>query len=495
MKRQPLRMKIPVAAFCAATGLAGGMPDGALLKAQVAKAYPSLRYVERYRRDFPAEAQGEAFWRPGAPPARITGERSLTLALAALEDQHVALVGAKAGRTETPGLLFRTAADGSVIVWRVFGPALGGAVEEGDQVLAIEGQDARAWLRRAAALAFGGQRRGRYAEAATELGLATAAVHRVAGLKGRVNLRLRRADGRELLVALPYRPMEGSLAQALSRAVDRPDLPDRFEEGGLRVATLRLGAFAPQYDEAFTAASDAASAKGAGDDAAMLAGYGAVVRAFIAKADGEAADADALVLDLRGNLGGFDREARLLADALAPEPSPATFDLFIGPRPGTVRLVEERRDPSAGHRASRTPLIVLTDAGTRSAGEFMASWLWASGAAVVGERTVGAGGGFEFGSADGIALPGCGGTVRVSGNFTLFDPAGVLRDGERPEGPLVDLVAQGGFAPSRSRPFAIQCAGLRPDLALATGLADLRDGGRAALVKALLTLKSEGRLR
>ena len=488
-------MKTPMAALCAAIGLAAGTPDGVLLKAEVAKAYPSLRYVERYRRAFPAESQGEAFWRPGSAPPRITGERSLTRALTALEDQHVALIGAKAGRTETPGLLFRTAANGSVIVWRVFGPALGAAVEEGDQVLAIEGQDARAWLRRAAALTFGGQRRGRYAEAATELGLATAAVHRVAGLQGRVRLRLRRADGRERLASLPYRPMDGSLAQALSQAVDRPDLPARFEGGGLHVATLRLGAFAPQYDEAFLAASDAASAKGSSDDDAMLAGYGAVVRAFIAKADGEAAGADALVLDLRGNLGGFDREARLLADAFAPKPSPATFDLFAGPRPGSVRLVEERTDLSCGHRESRIPLVVLTDAGTRSAGEFMASWLWASGAVVVGERTVGAGGGFEFGSLEGLALPDCGCTVRLSGNFTLFDPSGTLRAGERPEGPLVELVARDGFAPSRSRPFAIQGAGLRPDLTLATGLADLRDGGRAALVKALLALKSEGRLR
>jgi hypothetical protein len=45
---------------------------------------------------------------------------------------------------------------------------------------------------------------------------------------------------------------------------------------------------------------------------------------------------------------------------------------------------------------------VLTDAGTRSAGEFMASWLWASGATVMGERTVGGGGGFEFNGEPGV---------------------------------------------------------------------------------------------
>lgn len=484
-----------MAALSAAMSLVAATPDGALLKAQVAKAYPSLRYVERYRRAFPAEAQGQAFWRSGAAPVSITGERSLTRALTALEDQHVALIGAKAGRTETPGLLFRTAADGSVIVWRIFDPALAGsAVKEGDQVLAIEGQDARAWLRRAAALTFGGQRRGRYAEAATELGLGTPVVHRVAGLQGRVRLRIRKADGRELVASLPYRPVDGSLPQALSRALDRRDLLERFEASGLRIATVRLGAFAPQYDEAFTAASDAASAQGASDDGAMLAGYGAVARAFIAKADAASRDADALVLDLRGNLGGFDREARLLADALAPKPSPATFDLFTGARPGMARLVKERMDPSCGHRNSRVPLIVLTDAGTRSAGEFMASWLWASGAVVVGERTVGAGGGFEFGSASGIALPDCGYTVRLSGNLSIFDPTGTLKEGEQSEAALVDQVAQNDFAPSRTRPFAIQGAGLRPDLTLSTGISDLRDGGQASLVKALHALKAKGLL-
>ena len=480
--------------FGAVHGAAPG--DGLRLREQVRKGYPSLRYVDRYRRDFPREVQGRAFWSPNAAPPAVSGALGLTRALAALEDQHVALVGAKAGKAETPGLLFRTARDGSVIVWRIFDPALaGGGVAEGDQVLAIEGQDARAWLRQASALTFGGQRRGRYAEAATELGLATAVVHQVAGLRGQVALRLRDIHGHPKSAVLRYKPMDAALAKAMSASINRRDLPRRFEAEGLRIATLRLGAFAPQYDGAFVAASEAASRQpGADEDAAMLAGYRAVVGRFVSDADEAARDADVLVLDLRGNLGGFDREARMLADALGAKPSPPTFDLFTGAKAGTVRLAKEPVDPACCHVATRAPLVVLTDAGTRSAGEFLASWLWASGAAVIGERTVGAGGGFEFGGEPGAPLPGSGYAVRLSGNLTLFDPTGVLSEGDHSEAGLIGMVARDRFAPSRSRPFAIQSAGLRPDLELDTTLADLRDGGRASLAKALARLKAGHRL-
>jgi hypothetical protein len=214
-----------------------------------------------------------------------------------------------------------------------------------------------------------------------------------------------------------------------------------------------------------------------------------VVRNVIREADSAARDADVLVLDLRGNLGGFDREAWLLADALGAKPKLATLDLFAGSKPGTVQLAKEHTDPSCGHVTTHAPLVVLTDAGTRSAGEFMAGWLWASGATVVGEQTVGAGGGFEFNGEPGKALPGSGYAVRLSGNFSVFDPAGTLGEGEHDEGALVDMLARDHFAPSRTRPFAIQSVGLRPDVALDTTLADLRDGGQRSLVKALAKMK------
>ena len=470
--------------------------DGSQLRAQVTRSYPSLRYVERYRRDFPDEVQGQDFWSAGHAAPVLPDADALTRALAALQDQHVALVGAKAGKTETLGVLFRTASDGSVIVWRVFDTAAGNAqVAEGNQVLTIDGQDARAWLQRAATLTFGGQRRGRYAEAATELGLATPVVHRVAGLGDAVALRLQDASKQVKTVTLHYKLVDAELAKSMTAAINRADLPQHFTAAGLRIGTLRMGAFAPQYDDAFVAAADAASKQpGASDDTAMLAGYCAVVRNVIREADTAARDADVLVLDLRGNLGGFDRQAWLLADALGTKPSLATLDLFAGTKAGTVQLAKEHTDPSCGHVTTHAPLVVLTDAGTRSAGEFMASWLWASGATVVGERTVVAGGGFEFNGKPGTPLPGSGYAVRLSGNFSVFDPTGTLTEGDHAEGTLIDMLAQDQFAPSRTHPFAIQSVGLRPDFALITTLADLRDGGQGSLVKVLVQLKAKRRL-
>jgi len=137
---------------------------------------------------------------------------------------------------------------------------------------------------------------------------------------------------------------------------------------------------------------------------------------------------------------------------------------------------------------------VLTDAGTRSAGELLAAWMWAGGATVAGERTVGAGGGFELG-APGFALPGLGLNVRTSGNFTFFDPVGALPTGMTDEKELVDRVSTDGFAPSHDRPFAIQAAGLRPDLMSSSTLADLRDGGVAEVKRIIADLSVRGVLR
>lgn len=433
-----------IAASCALIALgsahAAKADDGKLLRAQLMHSYPSLRYVERYRHDFPAEVQGKAFWSVDQAAPALADANALTRALAALQDQHVALVGARAGKSETLGVLFRSASDGSVIVRRVFDASAGKAhVAEGGQVLAIDGQDVHAWVRHAATLTFGGQRRDRYAEASTELGLATPVVHQVAGFGEAISLRVQDASGQTKAVTLHYKPMDAELAKSMTAAINRADLPPRFTAAGLHIATVRMGSFAPQYDDAFVAAADAAGKQpGASDDSAMLAGYCAVVRNVIRNADSAAHDADVLVLDLRGNLGGFDREAWLLADALGSKPSLATLDLFAGSKRGTVKLAKEHIDPSCGHVATHAPLVMLTDAATRSAGEFMATWLWASGATVVGEQTVGAGGSFEFNGEPGNPLPGSGYAVRLSGNFSVFDTTGTLSEGEHDEDALVD---------------------------------------------------------
>jgi hypothetical protein len=139
------------------------------------------------------------------------------------------------------------------------------------------------------------------------------------------------------------------------------------------------------------------------------------------------------------------------------------------------------------------PLIVLTDAGTRSSGELMAAWLWHAGAIVVGERTIGAGGGLEFNS-QGFTLPRSGLKVRMSESFTLFDGSGTLENGEVSESRILDLVSQNDFAPDRTRPFAIQAAGLPPDLESRTTIDDLRDGGLAQVQRAIALLRIQKRL-
>ncbi len=464
--------------------------SGELLRSKIRTTYPSLLYVDRYRSLYPDEAQGTAaLWSLDAPPPTIATPDDLVQALSGLEDQHVALTGPKAGKTETLGVLFRTSTDGSAIVWRVFDPSAKG-IAVGDQLLAIDGMPTQAWLQRAAELTFGGNRKGRYAEAALDIGLGTPIVHQAAHLGHDVKLLLQSSNDPARTVALRYQPMDEARATAMAAAIDRSDLPQVITAQGIRIGTLRFGAFAPQYDPVFVKASDQESEKpGATDDQAMLAGYCAVVGSFISRYDAVARKSDVIVVDLRGNLGGFDRLARLEADAILASPTPPTFDLFATDKQGRVRLTEEKRDPACGHAKLARPLVVWTDAGTRSGGEFMAAWLWASGAMVVGENTMGAGGGFEFNGSAGIDLPDSGFHVRTSGNFTVFDPKARLADGDVAEEAIVAQVAADAFAPSRDRPFAIQSVGLRPDLPVSTTLADLRDGGVAEIAAAIVKLR------
>lgn len=473
-------------------GSANAVENTGMLRTYLKRHYPSLAYVERYRAAYPDDQTAAAPpWLsasadPGTDPAAVVS------ALTALADQHVGIAGPQAGKTETLGVLFRTASDGRMIVWRVFDENAKG-LRSGDEVVSVAGLPTRDWLKAAADRSFAGNPRSRIAEAAVNLAVGSPLHHRLLGAEGPIAFQVASPGQTPRVVQLAYLPMTGERASALNAAVNRPDLPREMRVGDQRVGTIRIGAFAPQYDTVFKTAADAAAAKAGSDegDGPMLAGFCAVTQAFIRDYDTIAAGSDLMVLDLRGNLGGFGREARLLAWAMTGRAPPVTFDLFASGEPGKVKLVRQFEDASCGAVTNTRPILVLTDAGTRSSGEFMASWLWASGAIVAGERTAGAGGGFEFGS-DGVALGDRGLKVRVSGNFSVLDPSGALAAGETAEEPLVDQLARDRFAPSHDHPFSFQAVGVVPDVATPTTLEDLRDGGQAAVRRAIKSLPASG---
>ncbi len=206
--------------------------DAIILRDHVLRAYPSLLYVDKYRRAFPNEVQGTGtFWSDDGTELRLDHPTQLIAALAELQDPHVSLAGKSAGKPETLGLLFRTSSDGSMVVWRVF-DASSYAVSAGEQVLAVDGLATQMWLQRAASMTFGGSRRGRYAEAALDLGLGTSIVHRMAHLGNSVHLVLKSTSGARRTIALAYRPMDARRALALAMAVDIPDLPATFTSSG-----------------------------------------------------------------------------------------------------------------------------------------------------------------------------------------------------------------------------------------------------------------------
>lgn len=461
--------------------------DGEALRAELRQHYPSLAWVERYRLAYPAEAQGdEALWHGAAAPSLDTPGK-LVDALTALQDQHVALAGPQAGKQETLGVLFRISSDGAMAVWRHLDPAVT-TLRDGEQIVEINGQPVARWLAHAATRTFGGNRRSRMAEAALKLGTATPADHAAVGLASKVRLIVRAANGATRQVELAYKPVDAQAVTALAQEVERSDLPELMQARGYRVGIVRFGAFAPQYDAAFKSAADAADKPGVDEDAPMLAGFCAVVRKRLVQIDALAARSDLLVIDLRGNLGGFAREARLLARALTPKPLPNTYDVFASGTSGHLKLVKQVDDPSCGTIATPRPLVVWTDSGTRSAGEFMATWLWAAGAISAGERTIGAGGGRDS-EAAGFMLPQSGMRVKYSGNFSVFDNGTGMQAGPMKESTLIDLVAQDGFAPSRTRPFAIQAVGLQPDVPLETTTKDLIDGGAGAVGRLIAQLE------
>ncbi|MFC0154744.1 S41 family peptidase [Xanthomonas dyei] len=458
------------------------------LDAYLRAHYPSLKYVERYRATHPEDVQGsDEAWATSASLAPETTASDVSRRLVGLADQHVALAGAKAGKTETLGVLFRTSSDGQMIVWRILDARITG-LAQGDKVLQIDGTPTSAWLKNAAELTFGGNTRARQAEAALSLALGTPAAHQVAGAGKTVALRVQRSAQAPRQVALPYQPMTQELARTLASAVDAPDLPEVVQVGSTRVGSIRLGAFAPQYNAAFTTAaeaSEAATPQANNPDAPTLAGFCAVTRELIGRYDAIAARSDVMLIDLRGNMGGFAREVRGFAWALIGRKPVKTYEMSASGTPGIVRLEALQDDASCGSVASHKPLLVLVDAGTRSAGELLATYLWASGATIMGERTIGAGGGRDSQS-QGVALGDSGYRALVSENFYIFDPTEELRAGEMDEATLVDRVAADGFHPSRTHPFATQSIGVVPDVPLAIDAADLSDGGRGLVLRGLV---------
>lgn len=484
MKILPLLFATAVMQLAAAAATS----DIEKLRAHVRQSYPSLAYVEQYRKAYPDEVQS-----PPRPQQLRTGA-DLVAELAALQDQHVSLRGQRAGKTETLGILLRTSSDNGLVIWRVIDPALTSVqAGAGDRVLAVNGTPSAQWLTRSAATTFGGNRRARAAEAALELAGGTRVQHEVAGIGRAVKLRLQSGTGAPRDVELTYKPMDEERMKATVKALNQSDLPSQFEVGGIRVGTLRLGVFAPQFDPEFVAAADKAAAQpGKDDDQAMVAGFCAVVGRFMEQASAVAKTAEVLLLDVRGNVGGFGRQARLFAVALSPAAVPSAFDVFAAGGRGTLRLTREKEDPPCGHIEPQRPVLVLTDAGTRSSGEFIAAWLWGAGAVTAGERTIGAGGGHEFGG-KGFPLADSGYEVTISGNFTFFDVTGTLREGEAAEKELLALVSRDRFAPSRTRPFAFQAVGLRPDLELQSTQDDLQDGG-LAYAKRIVALAQQRKL-
>jgi C-terminal processing protease CtpA/Prc len=474
-------------------GFAAGKDEAAALRTYLRNSYPSLAYVERYRNAYPEEVQGTtALWSDAPLPPASTAQE-ITSALVGLGDYHVSLKGPGAGSAETLGVLFRTSSDNQMVVWRVF-DEIGNAVKPGDVVLSINDVPTTSWLDRVQAGTFGGNRRSRAAQAAFFLGMGTRANHQIQGIGDAVSFMVQSKGNAPRNVSLRYQPMSEERAAAMVQAAGRRDLRRVFSAAGTRIGTVRLGVYAPQYDASFNAANDlAAKVPGMTEDQAMVAGFCAVVRNFIAEFDAVADQADVMVVDLRGNMGGFGRQARLLVQAMTSSSTP-TFEAFASGKPDLLKLVPQPADPACGHVRSRKPIIAMTDAGTRSAGEFTAAWLWAAKAVIVGERTIGAGGGLEFGS-KGLALPNSNFNVVASESFAFFDPRGELTAGESSETGLVDKVAEDQFAPSRTRPFAIQAVGMRPDVESKSTLADLRDGGQAQIVRSIRVLRERGMLK
>lgn len=155
-----------------------------------------MLYVERYRAAYPQDVQGSTdAWKTATTVPRDATASELSQRLVGLADQHVALTGDKAGKTETLGVLFRTSSDGHLVVWHVLDARIT-TLAPGDEILRINHTPTQAWLKNAARLTFGGNDRSRQAEASLSLALGTPAAHEVAGLGKTLEMHVRRGSAR-----------------------------------------------------------------------------------------------------------------------------------------------------------------------------------------------------------------------------------------------------------------------------------------------------------
>lgn len=93
----------------------------------------------------------------------------------------------------------------------------------------------------------------------------------------------------------------------------------------------------------------------------------------------------ALILDLRGNVGGFLRELDNILNALLPAGTPVYVELRSGGSTQPVRTTGGQAIPSS------MPLIILVDEGSASAAELLAAAIQESKrGTLVGEKTAGA---------------------------------------------------------------------------------------------------------
>jgi carboxyl-terminal processing protease len=138
----------------------------------------------------------------------------------------------------------------------------------------------------------------------------------------------------------------------------------------------------------------------------------------------------ALILDLRGNGGGFLNEALDIADLFLPAGLIATERTSAGE---TRRFTA--RDGDAGEQV---PLVVLVDGRSASASEIVAGAIQDRGRGVlIGERT------FGKGSVQGLHLLSDGSQLRVTqGAWYTPDETPIERRGDAPGGLLPDIVVE-----------------------------------------------------
>ncbi len=148
--------------------------------------------------------------------------------------------------------------------------------------------------------------------------------------------------------------------------------------------------------------------------------------------------ADALILDMRSNLGGNPGTVALLASYLFETPGQLLFEIV--PREGETKAYYTE-SPPVTHRDGRRPVFVLTAATTFSAGEGLAFILQDQARAqVVGEVTVGAanpGRAYPVGDYFEVVVPN--GRFRSAVTGRNWEGVGVIPDIQTTEGEALQV--------------------------------------------------------